>query len=67
MNKYIVGCSGGNDSLANIQLMIDKGLDFCVVYNDTGWAKSTWPKRIKRIADWLFGLEIGRASCRERV
>ena len=56
--KYIVGCSGGNDSIANIQLMIDKELDFCVVYNDTGWARDDWPARIKIISEWLFGLGV---------
>ena len=56
--KYIVGCSGGNDSIANIQFMIDRGLNFSVVYNDTGWSRDDWPARIKQIADWLFGLGV---------
>lgn len=58
MNKYIVGCSAGNDSIALIQYMIDKGLDLSVVYNDTGWARDDWPKRVLKVSKWLFGLGV---------
>lgn len=58
MNKYIVGCSGGNDSIALIQYMLDKEKDFCVVYNDTGWARDDWSARIAEVSKWLFGLGI---------
>lgn len=47
--KYIVTCSGGNDSVALIQYMIDNHSDFVVVYNDTGWAKQGWADRINEI------------------
>ena len=45
--KYIVTCSGGNDSIALIELMHEqhKGQFECL-YNDTGWARKDWPARI---------------------
>jgi len=52
---YIVGCSGGNDSIALIQLMLNKKLSFCVVYNDTGWARDDWSDRIEAVRAWLTG------------
>jgi 3'-phosphoadenosine 5'-phosphosulfate sulfotransferase (PAPS reductase)/FAD synthetase len=59
MKKFIVTCSGGNDSIALIQFMQEnhKG-DFEVLYNDTGWARDDWPRRIKSIADKCFNLGI---------
>lgn len=51
---YLVACSGGNDSIALIRFMMDKKKDFGVVYNDTGWARGDWPKRIKQVSEWLF-------------
>jgi len=57
--KYIVTCSGGNDSIALLQFMTEnhKG-EFSVLYNDTGWARSDWPARIKKVADICFGLGV---------
>ena len=51
--KYIAGCSGGNDSIALIQLMINKGLDFAAVYNDTGWSRDDWGDRMLEVRSWL--------------
>lgn len=56
--RYFVACSGGNDSVALIQLMFMQSKDFAVVYNDTGWARSDWPVRIKQISDWCFARGI---------
>lgn len=50
---YFVACSGGNDSVALIQYMIDRGLCFDVVYNNTGWAVDWWPKRMNLIRQWI--------------
>lgn len=50
--KYISLCSGGNDSIALMQLMYSKRLDFAVLYNDTGWARSDWPDRMEKIKKW---------------
>lgn len=48
--KYVVTCSGGNDSVALIQYMLDNHRgEFCVLYNDTGWARDDWPYRIEEI------------------
>ena len=45
--KYIVTCSGGNDSVALIQYMHEfNSGEFCVLYNDTGWARDDWQERI---------------------
>ena len=57
--KYIVTCSCGNDSIALLQWMQEnhKG-EYCVLYNDTGWARSDWPARVKAVADKCFDLGI---------
>lgn len=57
--KYIVTCSGGNDSVALIQFMQDnyKGL-FCVLYNDTGWSYDNWETRIAMVSSKCFALGI---------
>ena len=52
--EYLVASSGGNDSIALMQLMHEKKKDFGVVYNNTGWARDDWAARIKRVADWCF-------------
>lgn len=50
MEKYIVFCSGGNDSIALIQNCFDRGLEnVTVAYNETGWAHPLWPERMKRV------------------
>lgn len=53
--KYLVTSSMGNDSIALIQFMQDRYPgQYGVVYNDTGWARSDWSGRVKRISDWCF-------------
>lgn len=45
--NYIVTCSFGNDSIALIQYMHENySGEFVVLYNDTGWARKDWPKRV---------------------
>ena len=56
--KYLVANSGGNDSIATMQLMHEQGKDFGCVYNDTGWARDDWAKRIKQVSDWCFARGI---------
>lgn len=56
--KYLVASSMGNDSIALIQLMINNGEDFGVVYNDTGWASEDWNKRVTKASQWLMGLGV---------
>jgi 3'-phosphoadenosine 5'-phosphosulfate sulfotransferase (PAPS reductase)/FAD synthetase len=57
--KFIVTCSGGNDSIALIQFMQDahEG-DFSVLYNNTGWARQDWPKRIQKVKEKCSSLGI---------
>ena len=57
--KYVVTCSGGNDSIALIQFMQErhKG-EYCVLYNDTGWSRKDWPGRIKLIYDKCFDVGV---------
>lgn len=50
---YMVCFSGGNDSVALLQFMINGGYDFDVVFNDTGWAADGWIDRVKQIANML--------------
>ena len=52
--EYLVASSGGNDSIALMQFMHEKGKDFGVVYNNTGWARDDWATRIKQVSEWCF-------------
>lgn len=56
----IVCCSGGNDSVALIQFLMDKSDNFCVVYNNTGWAVEWWAERMEKIKVWVnsYGSEF---------
>lgn len=64
--KYVVACSGGNDSIALIEFMIEyckkRNEKFLVLYNDTGWAREDWPARISKIKDMLTEREIPFAT-----
>jgi 3'-phosphoadenosine 5'-phosphosulfate sulfotransferase (PAPS reductase)/FAD synthetase len=53
--KYLMATSMGNDSIALAQYMQEnhKG-EFAAIYNDTGWARSDWPNRVKEFSDWCF-------------
>jgi len=53
MSNLMLLSSGGNDSVALIQLMINRGEDFSVMYNDTGWARDDWADRIEKIKSML--------------
>lgn len=55
--KYLAACSGGNDSIALLQLLHEKGEPFAAVYNDTGWAREDWADRMARV--WVWCLERG--------
>lgn len=46
-------CSGGNDSIALVQYMIENGEPFTVVYNNTGWAHPEWEERIEKVSLWV--------------
>lgn len=57
--KFIVTCSFGNDSVALLRYMYENHKDqFCVLYNDTGWARDDWPLRVKNISSICFELGI---------
>ena len=59
MKKFIVTSSFGNDSVALIQYMHQHHKnDFCVLYNDTGWARDDWPIRVQKISMMCFELGI---------
>jgi len=64
--KYVVACSGGNDSIALIQFMVEyckkNGAGFIVLYNDTGWAREDWPARIEDIEKTLTERSIPFAT-----
>tara|TARA_Y100000310_G_C20702213_1_gene830975 strand:- start:7833 stop:8843 length:1011 start_codon:yes stop_codon:yes gene_type:complete len=53
--EFVVACSGGNDSIALIELMAEKCEigSFLVLYNDTGWAREDWPARMERVSKKL--------------
>ena len=51
---YLLATSGGNDSIALMQLAFEKKLNFACVYNNTGWARGDWEARIKKVSQWCF-------------
>ncbi len=53
--EYVVACSGGNDSVALIQYMLERHAPetMVVLYNDTGWAREDWPARMATVEDLL--------------
>lgn len=55
---HISTCSYGNDSIALIQFLINEGLDFAVLYNNTGWASDDWIYRVNEVNENLDLLEI---------
>ena len=56
--NYLAACSGGNDSIALIQFLYQRDLEFGVVYNDTGWAAEGWNDRIDVIRRWCEQRDI---------
>lgn len=50
---YFVTCSGGNDSIALIQFMLEQGEPFHAVYNNTGWAVDWWAGRMLKVKEWV--------------
>tara|TARA_Y100000310_G_scaffold142402_1_gene141886 strand:- start:16042 stop:17037 length:996 start_codon:yes stop_codon:yes gene_type:complete len=62
--RYVVACSGGNDSIALIQFMLDNHAPdtFLVLYNDTGWAREDWPDRIENVRSALKKIGVSFAT-----
>ena len=59
MQKYIVNCSGGNDSIALLQwMLVNHPKDFMVIYSNTGWAHPDWAARIARLSTQLVSKGI---------
>jgi len=58
--EYVVACSGGNDSIALLQYMLDNYElgTFLALYNDTGWAREDWPLRIKDVSQKCRSLNV---------
>lgn len=55
--KYILRSSGGNDSIAMMQLIREHGLKgVTVAYSNTGWATPEWEERVRLIAEWVRSL-----------
>lgn len=53
----IVFASGGNDSVATVQFLADRGLtDTHVVYHNTGWASDWWSDRMVVFRGWVESL-----------
>lgn len=58
--RYVIRSSGGNDTIAMIQLLREHNLKHVtVVYSNTGWATKEWVERVARVAEWVqsFGWE----------
>lgn len=55
--RYIARCSFGNDSVAMLQHMRERGLkDVAVVYSDTGWGSEEWDERVSTGEAWVRSL-----------
>jgi hypothetical protein len=65
--KYVIKASYGNDSIALMQWMADRGHgpECYVVHNETGLARSTWPERVVRGERWAASL--GMKPIRTRI
>jgi len=51
--KYAIFCSYGNDSIALMQWLYEKGeRDAYTVFSDTGWASKTWADRLDEGEDF---------------
>ncbi len=52
--KHIIFASGGNDSVALVQWVYEKGLtNVAVAYSNTGWASPAWPERMAKFKAWV--------------
>ena len=51
-HDYVIFSSGGNDSIALVQWMIENKHTAFVVYSDTGWAQPGWLDRVARVEAW---------------
>lgn len=50
---YMIFTSCGNDSVAAIQLLIERGCtDIHAAYSETHWGSKEWPARVKSVADY---------------
>lgn len=72
--RYVIRCSGGDDSVAMIQLAHEHRLTGRVVvsYSNTGWATEAWQARMGQIADWVRSLgfefaEVGSVGFEQNV
>lgn len=53
----VIFASYGNDSVALIQWAHEQHLqDVTVLYSDTGWASTEWPRRVRRAEEWVRSL-----------
>lgn len=63
--EYIVNVSWGNDSVALLQHMANKGLaeKSVVLHCDTGWAAPWWAERIEKCEAWAKTLGFESHTC----
>jgi 3'-phosphoadenosine 5'-phosphosulfate sulfotransferase (PAPS reductase)/FAD synthetase len=54
---FVIFASYGNDSVALIQWCANRKLPgVAVLYNDTGWARDDWGKRVENLEQWVKNL-----------
>lgn len=52
--RYVARCSFGNDSVAMLQSMRERGLkDVAVTYSETGWGSEEWDARVRLGEEWV--------------
>lgn len=57
MKRIVIFSSYGNDSVALIQYLHDKGIKGAtVLYSDTGWSAQDWLDRVTKAEDWVRSL-----------
>lgn len=55
--KYIARCSGGNDSIAMLQMLDEHSLkDVTVTYSETNWGDKSWEARVAEVEAWVLSL-----------
>jgi 3'-phosphoadenosine 5'-phosphosulfate sulfotransferase (PAPS reductase)/FAD synthetase len=63
LTDYVIFASYGNDSIATIQFMHERGYgsNVIVAYTDTGWAAKWWHERVAKAEAWAQSLRFRTA------
>lgn len=70
MRTFVAFTSGGNDSVAMMQLIIEERIHqtdrMVAIYTNTGWAAPYWEERISRMRTWVVSQGVLFAEIRSQ-